>query len=79
MKGLIFSRGDLHPCLLVHAAPVKTSVKQAFVRKVCKNITRLQKDTQQHLLYTESTSSQFPSMTWGIYHNCCRHYPEYLP
>lgn len=40
MRGIIVSRDGLCACLLVYAALVKISNKQAFVRRVCKNFNR---------------------------------------
>lgn len=56
VSGLVFCRGGLHPCPLVHAVLVKTSGEEEFVRKVCIsiNITRVQRNKQQPLCCTLS-------------------------
>lgn len=52
---LYFLKGWPSPCLLVDAALVRTSAKETFVRRVCKNITGLlQRNTQQPLCCTLS-------------------------
>lgn len=74
VRRLIFSRGGLHPCLSVHAAPVKTSAKQASV-KGCRRTHNSPCAVHRVLLSYHPQFGEFITIAAGITQNI---YPEYI-